>query len=164
MKYIFYSIKQIDNDEVVYIGSTTNYKQRINEHKSRSKNENDKDYNKPLYIYIRDNGGFNNFIFDIIDEVECECKKDALTIENKYINEYNCKYNKQKPGAFLEAGGRKEYYEVNKQKISEYGKLYREANKQKKSQYMKEYYARKKEQKINQNITINNSNNININN
>ena len=155
MKYIFYSIKSIDNDEIVYVGSTVNYKKRMSRHKSDYKSENSKNYGKPLYIYIRDNGGFNNYEFEIIDEVECECKKDALMIENKYIEQYKPKCNIVKPGAFLEAGSEKEYMkqyrEANKQKISEYNK-----------QYMKEYYARKKAEKI-QNITINNSSNISIN-
>ena len=149
MKYIFYSIKSIDNDEIIYVGTTTNYKKRMIQHKSRSKNENDKEYNKPLYIYIREQGGFNNFEFDIIEEVECDNKNEALVIENKYIEQYNCKCNKHKPGAYHIAGGKKEY-----------DKLYQQANKQKKSEYDKQYYARKKEQKI-QNITINNSNNSN---
>jgi len=168
MKYTFYSINQIDNDEIVYIGSTIDYKRRMRHHKSRCKNENDKEYNKPLYIYIREQGGFNNFIFDIIDEVECDNKNEALAIENKYINEYKPKSNVAKPGALLEAGSRKEYdklyREANKDKMKEYMKQYREANKQKKSEYDKQYRARKKAEKIQNIYNIQHVENLTINN
>jgi len=151
MKYFFYSIKSKIDDEIVYIGSTTNYKRRISEHMGRCKNENDDAYNKPLYKYIREQGGIDNFEFEIIEEVECDNKNESLAIENKYIEQYNCKCNKRKPGAFLDAGSRKEYM-----------KQYQEANREKLNEYMKEYYARKKAEKV-QNITINNSSNISIN-
>ena len=41
----------------IYVGSTTNFKQRKKEHKADCHNENNKNYNRPVYKFIRENGG-----------------------------------------------------------------------------------------------------------
>jgi excinuclease UvrABC nuclease subunit len=151
MKYIFYSIKSIEDDEIIYVGSTTNYKNRLSRHKHNCNKLNNEKYYVPLYKYIREQGGFDQFKFEIIEQSEYDNKNDALMIENKYINEYKPKCNITTPGAIINAGSE-----------DEYKKMYRQANKQKISEYNKQYRARKKAEKI-QNITINNSNNISIN-
>ena len=55
-----YHIRTIESKMFAYVGSTTNFKQRCSTHKSRCKNG----YNSPIYIYIRDNGGFE--LYEIV--------------------------------------------------------------------------------------------------
>ena len=44
----------------VYVGSTTNFRKRKNQHKECCTNVNSKKYGYPVYLYIRDNGvGFD---------------------------------------------------------------------------------------------------------
>ena len=53
----------------IYIGSSTNTKQRENKHKSDCNNEkNKKHYNLRVYTFIRANGGWNNWKLVIIEE------------------------------------------------------------------------------------------------
>ena len=51
-----------------YIGSTINLKSRIMHHKSMCNNKNCKDYNCKKYKFIRENGGFDNFYFEIFNK------------------------------------------------------------------------------------------------
>ena len=49
------------NIKEIYVGSSTNYKQRKQSHKSDCTNENSKRYNSCAYQFIRDNGGWDNW-------------------------------------------------------------------------------------------------------
>ena len=51
-KSIIYTIRTADS---VYVGSTTNFTRRKNEHKSNIYNENGKKYNQKIYQKIREN-------------------------------------------------------------------------------------------------------------
>lgn len=75
-------------DTTMYIGSTTNYKRRMNEHKCRCNNEKSTGYNSFLYQYIRHNGGWDAFDSEIIHEFECEDNKQKRMIEQEYINKF----------------------------------------------------------------------------
>jgi len=65
-----------------YIGSTFDMKKRKTEHKSNCNNPKSKKYNYKVYQYIRDNGGFDNWKFEILVEKEFE-NKTALKIKEK---------------------------------------------------------------------------------
>ena len=57
----------------IYIGSSTNTKQREQNHKSDCNNENSKYYNLRVYVFIRANGGWDNWKLVIIeDNFPCE--------------------------------------------------------------------------------------------
>ena len=49
--------------EEVYIGSTDDLNIRIEKHKCNCNNKNSKEYNKRLYQFIREHGGFDNWKF-----------------------------------------------------------------------------------------------------
>ena len=137
MKISIYAIVPIegnDEDPPLYIGSTTNLKNRNYAHKTKCNNPNDKEYNKPLYKFIRDNGGLDNFIMVELVSEEVETKQEALELERTYIKLLGPTLNKRIPGKYLEMG-RKEY-------DKEHNKHYREDNKEK----IKEYYEANKEQ------------------
>ena len=85
MKVIDYSntimYKLVPNDvnlDLIYIGSTTNFRARKAVHKNICNNENDKDYNKKKYQYIRNNGGFENQDFEILELGEYQKAKEYL--------------------------------------------------------------------------------------
>ena len=68
-----------------YIGQSVNIQKRFSAHKSVAFNQNDPNYNYPLYKAIR-KYGINNFSFDILEEC------DVSELNNKeiyYISKYN---------------------------------------------------------------------------
>ena len=84
-----YEIKSIDKSVTeIYIGSCWNMKNRYWCHKHRCNNKNRIDYNYPLYRYIRENGGFDNFEMTEIDSGECQDKTELECGEQFYIDLY----------------------------------------------------------------------------
>ncbi len=65
----------------VYIGSTTNFKQRKSAHKISCNSVNC----RYVYKVIRDNGGWNNWSMILIDYTPCNTKLELLKIEREYI-------------------------------------------------------------------------------
>ena len=76
----------------IYVGSTTNFKNRKAEHKSASKIKNTK-----VYKFIRDNGNWENWDMVLIDEVNCSCKLELLKKEREYMELYNSTLNQLLP-------------------------------------------------------------------
>lgn len=144
----------------IYIGSSTNFRRRKWEHKSRTNNERSEYYSTFVYQFIRDNGGWNEWVMIPIEVFPCN-DKDELKIRERYhiellksklnkniptrtdkeyrddnkerLIEYKknwCKVNKERLI---------EYYEANKEQILEYQKEYRNANKEKMAEYFKKY-------------------------
>ena len=67
-KCIIYKIQHINNDELLYVGHTTNFNKRKYNHKSSVNNEKGNLYNLKLYQMIRENGGWDNFNMIVIKE------------------------------------------------------------------------------------------------
>ena len=65
----------------IYIGSTTNFKQRKSAHKISCNSVNC----RYVYKVIRDNGGWNNWSMILIDYTPCNTKLELLKIEREYI-------------------------------------------------------------------------------
>tara|TARA_R110002072_G_C7542186_1_gene498382 strand:- start:11 stop:469 length:459 start_codon:yes stop_codon:yes gene_type:complete len=95
MKITYYKLHSKDEDLMeVYIGSTEHFKRRKNEHKSECK----RNWIQPIYMFINVNGGFDNWAFEILDEIEVESKEDRLKIERKFIEKYPLNLNYEVPG------------------------------------------------------------------
>ena len=132
-KTIIYLIKCRDSEiKEQYVGSTNNLKQRIYSHKSNCNNSNSKRYNLKVYKYIREHGGFDDFVFEILEEIEFETKKEKLSIERYYMEELKTTLNMDKTGRT-----KKEYNKANKEKIKEQSNQYYKANKEKIREYQK---------------------------
>ena len=84
-----YCFKSI-NDEIIYIGSTNDIYQRYRAHKSCCYNENLKEHNYPLYQYMRDNNGIENFKFKKICDIDEEFRRIT---EQFYIDMFKPKCN-----------------------------------------------------------------------
>ncbi len=89
-----------------YIGSTTNYKRRMRQHKYSSKHVFNNHTN--LYDFIRNNGSINNFQSEILLKVMVNEKKDLYEIEKQFIKNDNNLLNKYIPNR-----NQKEYYNDN---------------------------------------------------
>lgn len=124
-----------------YVGSTCNFSRRKNAHKSVCNNQNSKKYNLNVYIFIRDNGNWENWDMIQIKTFSCNTKRELETEERKEMELIGANLNKNKPNR-----SKKEWYSDNKEKIKEhyeinkeYNKEYYELHKEEKKEYQKKY-------------------------
>ena len=84
----FYKIvcKNIEINDI-YVGHTTNFRCRKNQHKTTTTNQAAECYNSTVYRFIRENGGWINFDMILIETTKCDNKLEAEKIERKYIEE-----------------------------------------------------------------------------
>ena len=86
-----YGIKNKNNGELIYVGSSVNIDKRINQHLNNVKNEvNTEIYNKIINI------GTDNIEFIVLqDNIKCNSTSELRKIEQKYIteNKINSLYN-----------------------------------------------------------------------
>lgn len=160
MKGVIYEIRcKDDTISDSYIGSTCNFKRRKTQHRISCNNPNNKNYNSRTYIFMRENGGFNNFEFHILEELEYENRIELLKRERYWIEIKKSSLNILLPSRTQKEYGKQwrennkdyqnEYYENNKDKLNEKMKEWRENNKDKLKEYKKEYNENNKE-KINE--------------
>ena len=124
----------------IYIGSTTNMRNRKNQHKNGCNNSNNNNFNLKVYKTIREFGGWDNWDMILVEYVNCNSKIE-LEKEERIVIEL------LKPTLNMKIPTRtdKEYYEENKEKILEYHKIYSEENKEKILEYQKKYRKNNKE-------------------
>ena len=65
----------------IYIGSTTDFVKRKNQHKSICNNENYKEYNHKKYQYIRENGGWEEWNMIESEKHNCNDGNEARARE-----------------------------------------------------------------------------------
>jgi hypothetical protein len=133
----------------VYVGSTTKPRARVVSHKSKCNNINGIHYYLPVYQFIRETGGWENWEFIIIETIFCNNKKEALFTEKKWILDLNAKLNKKLPTRnniqYNEDHKEilklqvKQYHETHKEQIKDYKKKYRETHKEQIKDYNKQY-------------------------
>lgn len=103
VKTIIYKI--YCKDETIkdcYVGHTTNFKQRKIEHKYACCNENSKSYNGKVYSFIRNNGGFDNWVFVELEKFPCNSKEEAHMRENFWYFNLKATLNTISPSLDLE--------------------------------------------------------------
>ena len=120
----------------IYVGSTTNFYRRKQQHKSICNNSNNKKYNLNVYKFIRANGNWDNWDMIIIEKFECNDKLELHKKERDILEQLGATLNSQIPNRSI-----KEWKDNNK----EYFKVYRENNKEKFKEYHKEYFKDYKE-------------------
>ena len=143
-----------------YVGHTTNFTQRKKNHKNSYFNENHPNHFFPVYEFMREHGGWENFIMLQMEEFPCETKREAEIREEYWRKELNATLNGHQCFTTTEEKkikNRKRVAKFNKKNptyMKEYNKEYYEANKDKKKLYMKDYRLRKKLEKLNLTETI----------
>jgi hypothetical protein len=140
----------------IYVGSTTNFRNRKSQHKSSCNNQKDKYYNFLVYQFIRDNGNWNEWQMIPIEVFPCNDKKELEVRERYHIELLKSKLNKQIPTRTKKehyndnkekiAENKKEHYNDNKEQILEKNKEWNEANKEKIKEYYKQWSNDNKEQ------------------
>ena len=151
-KSVIYMIKKKDDDdnENVYIGSTNNFTRRKHQHKSNCNNPNRKQHNLKVYQYIRDNGGWDEWIMDVILNYPCDSREELEEREDIIMCEIKSVLNNNRAKRSIKeyridnrdklAEQMKQYYEVNKDKVLEQTKEYYENNCDKIKEYHKKWY------------------------
>jgi len=83
---VFYKIYCKDaNVSDLYVGHTTNFVQRKHAHKQSCKNPKSSNYNCKLYNAMRQHGGWDNWIMEIIAFHNCNDHYDARIREQEYF-------------------------------------------------------------------------------
>lgn len=86
MKAYIYHIQNNSDPKEFYVGSTLNLSRRKSHHKKNVKNKCGKLYWCKLYVYIRENGGWDNFTFTKIHEIDIETMQQVADEEQGIIN------------------------------------------------------------------------------
>lgn len=103
MQGIYKITNKINNKS--YIGISKNIYRRWTDHKVRSKDENNREYNKVLYQAFR-KYGIENFSFEILEEEnDLQKRKEKEQYYIKLYNSYNNGYNETTGGDSETAGG-----------------------------------------------------------
>ena len=139
------------NVKDIYIGHSTNFKQRNKSHKCGCNNNNNiKKYNTYNYRFIRENGGYDNWIMIKLYDFPCDSKREAETEENKTMIELGTTLNMRKSFRTEEEKkeNSKEYskkkYENNKKKLIKISTEYYKNNKTEVDKKWKIYYENNK--------------------
>ena len=102
-----------DSPDLFYVGGTIDIRERMIKHKS--------DYNKnkeiKLYTIARENGGYDNFTYEVVDTHACETKKDLRIHEQLWIDKLQPSMNSKKAH---------KTQEQTKKELKEYHKKYHE--------------------------------------
>tara|TARA_R110000765_G_scaffold242740_1_gene345238 strand:+ start:43 stop:468 length:426 start_codon:yes stop_codon:yes gene_type:complete len=76
------------NVKEIYVGSTTNFRVRLNGHKSSCCNKKSAKYNYKSYEFIRNNGGWDNWeMVKIKDVINCLDRYSIKKAERELIDE-----------------------------------------------------------------------------
>ena len=143
-KSFIYRLQCLDKDVgEIYIGSSCNFNSRKGVHKYDCNKVDGKRYNHPVYQFIRENGGWDNWEMIKICDFPCSTKKELIVEEGRYIRELgldNC-LNSVIPGRTI-----KEWEQDKKVERAETWKKYRQANKEILAEKSKKYREKNKEQ------------------
>lgn len=95
-KTILYKIQHVTMENLVYVGATTDFKNRKTAHKSQSERYNENTKGRTvLYKAIREHGGWNNFIMIEIKKFPCKDKRESDAEEFRLIQELKATLNFQ---------------------------------------------------------------------
>jgi hypothetical protein len=158
-KSVIYKIVPKDiNLDYCYVGSTHRFNSRKATHKSDCYNELSPRYNLEAYQYIRDHGGWYNFVIIVIEEYCCNNKRELEKREQYWKEIYGSNIGKR---AYAD---KKKYYMVNKEELAIKNKQYYldhkdgiltklktdYASDESKRQHKRDYYLKNREHILNQ--------------
>lgn len=106
---IYHFICQDPTQLARYVGSTTNYIKRKAQHKVICHKADHKDYHKPLYQTIRDNGGWDKWEMKPLEEYPCENHVQQQIREQYWMDYYNPTLNPNRAHIADHVEARKEF-------------------------------------------------------
>jgi hypothetical protein len=157
------------NIKDIYVGHTTNFNKRKNQHRVNCNNE--KLSNQCVYKYIREHGGFNNWDMFEVEQFSCNNKREAESREQYWIEYFGAKLNTINPYTLCKDDPKmykkiwyenvkdyilhkeKQNYQKNKEKYIERVKNYSQNNKEKVKQNQKLYREKNRDYLIQQSKT-----------
>jgi len=80
-----------------YVGKSGDFGKRKSKHKSDCNNVKSEAYNYPVYTCIRENGGFDDWYFEILETANLEDEKEAAILERYWIEKLETTLNIQLP-------------------------------------------------------------------
>lgn len=131
--------KNDQDNENIYVGSTTNFRGRKLQHKGNCYNENSEKYNRIQYKFIRENGGWDEWEMIAIETYPCENKRELEIRERYHIETLKAKLNKNIPTRTPT-----EHYEDNKERILNRNYKYNQENRDKILEQKKVYNSETK--------------------
>jgi len=142
-KTIIYKLVHKDDlyDENIYTGHTTDFTKRKNAHKSDCNNPNNIQYNTKKYKYIRENGGWEEWLMIEIEKYPCKDKYEARARERIIQTEMKAKLNSDIPGRTP-----KEWWADNPEKRKDYYDRYNFKNREKRNECEKQRYIEKRDE------------------
>ena len=124
----FYKLRHAtDSTKQCYVGSTKNMSTRKTAHKTECNNPNSGGYNYKVYKYIRANGGYDNWCFDVLVQKDVS-KRDRYIREGILIEQHHATLNVSDPAATVNGTStsrkraHRKYYNAHKEKFTEYYK------------------------------------------
>ncbi len=133
---IIYKLVCLDSTILdIYVGSSTNFIKRKQQHKADCYNLNGKNYNYYVYKFIRLHGCFINWQMIEIEKFPCNTKRELETRERFHIEDLVATLNQKVP-----TQSKKDYRVKNKVKIALADKEYNDKNKVKIAVKHREYY------------------------
>jgi hypothetical protein len=130
-KCVMYKIVCSDiNVTEIYVGHTTDFIRRKQQHKTCCNNENSIKYNYKVYDFIRENGGFENWSMIEIEKFSCLDTYEATARERYWVEFLKPTLNSYIPSKTTteKIEYKKEYAQANSTKIKERQKNYRANN------------------------------------
>ena len=124
------------NVKEIYIGSTTNFRNRKDKHKRSCVNPNNVEYNNKKSKFMRDNGGWDNWEMILVEYYNATDNLDLRKRERFWFDELSAKLNSVKP-----------YTSEEERKNNEIE--YRENHKEEHRQYVKKHYEDNRDDYIN---------------
>jgi len=141
--------KIIKDNNIIYIGSTTRkyFSQRKGDHTKPTTAQRGKQ--SYLQNYVKDNGGWKTFNFEIIEEFDTIEKNDLLLKEKNYIEKLKPSHNLYSPITSIQERYKKHYQAHKKNINSDINKKKEFYIKQKERESYKKYNEKRCSIKIN---------------
>ena len=125
-KTIIYKIQHEDDDELLYVGHTTDFTKRKCQHKQITNNPNNSKHNYKIYKIIRDNGNWGCFRMIELKKYPCSDSNEACAEEDRIMQELKATMNSQRAYTGLTIPEYNKQYQIdNADKLTEYSKQYR---------------------------------------
>ena len=90
---VIYKIQHIEKDDLLYVGSTTDFINRKYHHKDCCKVSVDVRHNSKVYVMIRENGGWDMFKMIEVKKFPCADKNEAVAEEDRLMKEMKATMN-----------------------------------------------------------------------
>jgi hypothetical protein len=112
---IYFITPKDESNNLAYVGSTTNFRQRKYEHKSYCNKETHHSHHYNLYQTIKQNGGWDAFDIYEVEYVPCENAAEKASNE-RYWYDFAVANNYKMMNEHVPDRGKKEYYQDTRAK------------------------------------------------